>query len=200
MPPSSAIEAAVKTVDYHGVTLDTENNTVLLQNRDAKIDLGGIAKGYIADRMKELLISRGVQNAIINLGGNVLVLGNKPDGSAYHIGIQKPFAEEGTPLAELPLSDASLVSSGIYERYFEKDGKLYHHILNPATGYPVLNNLLGVTIRSPLSVDGDALSTICFALGLNDGLALIESIPDTEAVFITDDYELHPSSGLADAF
>lgn len=200
VPSASNIEAAVKTVDYHSVTIDKENQTVQLQNKDAKIDLGGIAKGYIADRMKDTLLSLGVQNAVINLGGNVLVIGDKPDGSAYHIGIQKPFAEEGTPLAELPLSDMSLVSSGIYERYFEKDGELYHHILDTKTGYPVRNNLLGVTIRSQKSVDGDALSTICFALGLENGLSLIESIPDTEAVFITDDYELHPSSGLADAF
>ncbi len=200
VPAASDIEEAVRTVDYTEVTVDRENCLVQLLNKDARIDLGGIAKGYIADRMKDTLLSHGVENAIINLGGNVLVIGNKPDGSAYHIGIQKPFAGEGTPLAELPLSDMSLVSSGVYERYFEKDGELYHHILDTKTGYPVRNNLLGVTIRSRKSVDGDALSTICFALGLENGLSLIESIPDTEAVFITDDYVLHPSSGLADAF
>lgn len=196
LPSEEAIQGAVKSVDYRKVSIDPDALRVSLQDPDARLDLGGIAKGYIADRMKEELQKYGVKHAIINLGGNVLVLGNRKGGGDYRIGIQKPFAEEGTPITELPLSDGSLVSSGIYERYFEKDGMIYHHILDTKTGYPIRNNLLSVTIRSKKSVDGDALSTICLALGLEEGLSLIETLPDTEAVFITDDYQLHATSGL----
>ncbi len=138
-----------------------------------------------------------MQSALINLGGNVVVLGSKPDGSPFTIGMQKPFDEHGKAIATLSLSDSSLVSSGVYERYFRQDGRLYHHILDPASGYPVENGLLGVTILSGSSMEGDALSTTCFVLGLTEGMKLIESLPDIEAVFITEDYQLHPSSGLS---
>lgn len=124
--------------------------------------------------------------AWINLGGNVLTLGDKPDGSNYNIGIQKPFSDDGTAIASVEVSDETVVSSGVYERYFYVGDNFYHHILNPKTGYPYDNNLLGVTIICPKSVDGDGLSTTCFALGLEDGMKLIESLDDTEAIFITD--------------
>lgn len=133
---------------------------------------------------------------MINLGGNVLTLGDKPDGSNYNIGIQKPFSDDGTAIASVEVSDETVVSSGVYERYFYVGDNFYHHILNPKTGYPYDNNLLGVTIICPKSVDGDGLSTTCFALGLEDGMKLIESLDDTEAIFITDDYELHTTSGI----
>lgn len=119
---------------------------------------------------------------MINLGGNVLTLGDKPDGSNYNIGIQKPFSDDGTAIASVEVSDETVVSSGVYERYFYVGDNFYHHILNPKTGYPYDNNLLGVTIICPKSVDGDGLSTTCFALGLEDGMKLIESLDDTEAI------------------
>ena len=197
LPDPVNIDAALSTVDYREVIVDEKASTVQLLRPGAAIDLGGIAKGYIADRMKETLIEDGVTSAIINLGGNVLVLGEKPDGSAYKVGIQYPFQPEGTAIETLEVKDQSLVSSGCYERYMTIDGILYHHILNTETGWPVDNDLLGVTILSSRSVDGDALSTICYAMGLTDGMALIESLPDTEAVFIKKDETLVPSSGLS---
>lgn len=136
----------------------------------------------------------GIEHAYINLGGNILTLGGKTDGSNFRIGIQKPFAEDGTVMAVLPVSDKSIVSSGNYERYFKKDGKIYHHILDPSTGYPIENNLNQVTIISDKSVDGDALSTTCYALGLDEGLKLIRSMDNIEAVFITDDNTIYKSS------
>ena len=148
----------------------------------------------IADQVKNYLIEEGIEHAYINLGGNILTLGGKTDGSNFRIGIQKPFAEDGTVMAVLPLSDKSIVSSGNYERYFKKDGKIYHHILDPSTGYPIENNLNQVTIISDKSVDGDALSTTCYALGLDEGLKLIRSMDNIEAVFITDDNTIHKSS------
>ncbi len=195
VPSDGQLKTLLPHVDFHNVCI--QNNTVTLTDPDAAVDLGCIAKGYIADRLKEYLTGQEIDSALINLGGNLLVVGNKPDGSAFRLGIQKPFDKEGALVAALPVSDSSLVSSGIYERYFEEDGVLYHHLLNTATGLPERNNLLGVTILSEYSADGDALSTACFLLGLDDGMAYIEALPDTEAVFITEDYALHPSSGLS---
>lgn len=194
IPSEEAIKAALATVDYHCIEID--GNDVTLTNPDARLDLGAIAKGYIADQMKAYLNENDVISGYINLGGNVLVLGPKADGSAYKIGIQKPFDETGASIAAVEVRDETVVSSGVYERCFTVDGVLYHHILDTSTGYPYQNGLLGVTIITKNSVDGDALSTTCFALGLSDGMALIESLPDTEAVFITDDYALHKSSGI----
>ena len=157
------------------------------------INLGAIAKGYIADKMKDYLLEEGVESAIIDLGGNVLCVGQRPDGSPFRIGVQMPFADRSETAAVMEISDKSVVSSGIYERYFEQDGVLYHHILNPSTGYPYENDLVSVTIISDESVDGDGLSTTCFALGLDKGMELINSLPDVQAVFITEDYQLHYS-------
>lgn len=194
VPTDDEIQKALKTVDYKGVTID--GNKVALSNPDSKLDLGGIAKGFIADKMKAYLEENGVESGMINLGGNVLTLGKKADGSSYTIGIQKPFSEDGEAIASVEVADKTVVSSGVYERYYEIGNKFYHHILNPHTGYPYDNHLLGVTIICDDSVDGDGLSTTCFTLGLEDGMALIESLDDVEAIFITDDYELHTSSGI----
>lgn len=198
VPDAAALENALSHVDYHVVRIEEKSSSyvVTLDDPQSMIDLGFIAKGYIADRIKSYLLSKGITSACINLGGNVVTIGNKPDGSAFRIGIQEPFATEGTPIAVASLSDASLVSSGIYERYFYQDDVLYHHILDPATGYPVENDLAGVTILSPGSVEGDALSTTCYCLGLKDGMKLIESLEGVEAVFITKDNSLHYSSGF----
>lgn len=196
LPDAAQLADAVSTVDYENITI--EHNEVRLKNPDTAIDLGGIAKGYIADRMKEYLNENGVTEGTINLGGNVLCIGPKKDDSPYRIGIQKPFDDQGAAAAVIEVTDETVVSSGIYERYITVDDKLYHHILNPATGYPYENNLLGVTIICQNSVDGDGLSTTCFSLGLEKGMELIEGLPDTEAVFITEDYKFHCSSGIGD--
>ena len=128
----------------------------------------------------------------------MLTLGGRYDGSDFRIGIQKPFSEDGTLLGTVSVSDRSVVSSGDYERYFEKDGIIFHHILDPDTGYPVNNDLDQVTIISDRSVDGDALSTTCYVLGLNDGMELIRGLEGVEAVFVTKDGELHTSSSRID--
>lgn len=194
LPDPAALAEAVRHVDYRKVKVD--GNTVTLTDPDAKIDLGGIAKGYIADRLKDYLKSMGIEHALINLGGNMLSLGGRPDGTPFRIGLQKPFASTGTAITSLQVTDQSVVTSGNYERYFRKDGKIYHHILDPRTGYPIQNNLYQVTIISDSSVDGDALSTTCYALGLEKGMKLIESMDGVEAVFVTDDYKIHKSSGV----
>ena len=191
VPDDSLIQAALPKCDYHNISVDRVKNEITLNTDDTAIELGAIAKGYIADRLKDYLVSRNVKSAIINLGGNVLCIGEKPDNSAFKIGIQKPFADRSETIAVMDIRDKSVVSSGIYERCFEQDGTLYHHLLNPETGYPYDNGLIAVTIISNKSVDGDALSTTCFALGLENGMKLAESLDDVQAFFVTSDYEIH---------
>lgn len=188
IPDESEIQEALSHVNYKNISLS--GNEVTLLDPDASIDLGGIAKGYMADQIKAFLIEKNVKNAIIDLGGNILTIGNKPDGLPYQIGIQKPFANQGQPITSVAISDSSAVSSGVYERYFEYEGRIYHHILNTDTGFPYENGLYGVTILSKNSVDGDALSTSVFALGLEDGMKLIQSLEGIEALFITDTFEI----------
>lgn len=189
VPSSDAIAQAVSHVDYTKV--DIQDNTVTLEDPEAGIDLGAIAKGYIADQVKTYLKKQGINHAIINLGGNVDVIGTKPDGSKYNIGIQKPFDESGEAITSVQLKDQTVVTSGIYERYFKKNGKLYHHILDPRTGYPCENNLYSVSIITDSSTKADALSTTCFLLGYEKGMELIQSMDGVEAIFITDDEKVH---------
>ena len=194
VPSADAIAQAVSHVDYTKV--DIQDNTVTLEDPEAGIDLGAIAKGYIADQVKTYLKKQGVKHAIINLGGNVDVIGTKPDGSKYNIGIQKPFDESGEAITSVQLKDQTVVTSGIYERYFKKNGKLYHHILDPRTGYPCENNLYSVSIITDSSTEADALSTTCFLLGYEKGMELIQSMDGVEAIFITDDGKVHRTDGI----
>ena len=200
IPPDSSIQEALSHVDYHAIQIDENAKTVTLTDPEASLDLGFIAKGYIADKMQALLRSLDVEHALLDLGGNILAVGGKPDEKGnttdFRIGVRKPFTEDGETLLALPVTDKSVVSSGNYERYFEKDGVLYHHILDTRTGYPVQNHLFQVTILSDSSLEGDALSTTCYVLGLEKGMQLIERTPHVEAVFVTDDDQLHYSSGF----
>lgn len=193
IPEDSEIQNAAAKVDYRNLVL--KGNTLTFLSPDTTIDLGSIAKGFIADRLKEYLVGQGVKSAIINLGGNVLCIGEQPNGSPFRIGLQAPFEERNTIYANLEINDLSVVSSGVYERHFVVDGKNYHHLLNPKTGYPYDNGLISVTILSPRSVDGDALSTTCFSLGLDKGLDLVNSMDGIYAFFMTEDKEVHYSDG-----
>lgn len=198
VPDPELLKEALAHVGYEKLSL--KGDQVSFLDDQTMIDLGAIAKGYIADKLKAFLEENQVTSATIDLGGNILCIGDKPDGSPFRIGIRRPFDDPGTPMLVVPVSGWSVVTSGIYERCFEENGRLYHHILNPATGYPCENNLLSVTILSEHSTDGDALSTACFSLGLDKGMDLIDSLEDIYAVFITDDYEVHYSEGLTDRF
>ena len=188
VPSETDITEALSHVNYKNIVI--EGNTVTLTDPLAAIDLGGIAKGYMADQLKEYLLSEGVTSAIINLGGNVLTIGSKPDGNAFHIGIQKPFDKQNATITSVQVKDYSVVTSGSYERYFKVNDTIYHHILNTDTGYPCDNELLSVTILSEKSIDGDALSTSCFALGLEKGQKLIKSLENIDAIFVTKDFEI----------
>lgn len=188
IPSQASIEKALSHVNYKNIVID--GNSVYLKDKETAIDLGGLAKGYMADTLKEYLISEGITSALINLGGNVLTIGSKPDGTAFQIGIQKPFDEENQAITSVSATDTSVVTSGSYERYFKTDNKLYHHIIDTETGYPCDSGLLSVTILSDSSVAGDALSTACFALGVQKGTQLIEQLEGVEALFINENYEI----------
>lgn len=196
LPDEDALAEALTHVGYENVELD--GTTVTLTDPNAAIDLGGIAKGYIADCLKDYLVSQGVECGLIDLGGNILTVGRRPDGKEFTIGIRRPFSSATDLIGTVTVDGKSVVTSGTYERYFELDGVLYHHILDPEDGYPFDNGLTSVTILSSQSVDGDALSTACFTLGLEDGMELVKSLDGIEAMFITEDMELHKSSGFPD--
>ncbi|MCR4612210.1 MAG: FAD:protein FMN transferase [Lachnospiraceae bacterium] len=196
-PPSQ--EEINNALGFNYKNIEIDGNKVRLLTEKEQLDLGGIAKGYIADKMKEYLTSQGINQGVINLGGNVVCLDKKNNDEDYKIGIQRPFDESGTPMCAINVSNKSVVTSGDYQRYFEYNGKKYHHIIDVKTGYPADNDLDSVTIINNSSTAGDALSTIAFLYGLDKGMSFIESIPDTEAIFITKDGNLHKTSGITDA-
>ena len=200
IPEKGKLAEAVKLVDYTKLSLNKENLTAKLEVEGMKVDLGAIAKGYAADEVARVLKENGVEHAIINLGGNVLTIGGNPNGNPWRIGIQDPFNPRGDFLGVVPIKDQTVVTSGTYERYFEENGKKYHHILNTVTGYPTENNLYSVSIVTDKSIDGDGLSTTSLLLGLDEGMKLIESIENVEAIFITADKKVYVSSGLKKDF
>lgn len=189
VPPEAMIQGALRKVDGSAVHVEEEDGAWYLafDRPDTMIDLGALVKGWAADRLAEYLKENGVSSGLINLGGNVLALGAKTDGSAWKVGIQKPFEQDIVDVVEV--TDQSVVTSGVYERCFEADGILYHHILDPATGYPVSGGLWGVSIISDSSLTGDAMSTVCLLLGKEEAMDLIRHTEGVRAVFVDD--ELH---------
>lgn len=180
-PANDELDKVLAHVDYRN--LEFNNGSVRLKDPNAMLDLGFIAKGYIGDKIKEYLVSKNVRSAIINLGGNVVTIGEKPDGTPYTIGIMDPFNQAET-IDTVSVSNRCVITSGTYERAFLHEGVLYHHILNPVTGMPIDNGLVSVTILSDDAVTGDALSTTCLLLGKEKGLEFLKSFENTEAVFI----------------
>jgi len=195
-PDENELAEKLALVNYENIEL-TPGGGVILKN-GARVDLGSIAKGYITDVLADNLRERGVESAIIDLGGNIYALGKK-NNKNWKVGIQKPFAQDGELLGYFEISDRSVVTSGTYQRYFEQDGRIYHHILNPLTGYPAESGLMSVSVVSASSTDADAFSTACLLLGLDKAIALIEETPDTEAVFVADTGEVFYSSGVGNS-
>lgn len=201
-PDQSEIDDALQHIDFRKVVLDESNQSVFLEDEKMELDLGAIAKGYMTDKVQELFESKGVTTAIIDLGGNVYVMGGSParDGKVWNVGIQDPFGERGKSIGSTQQTERSIVTSGIYERNLEVDGQIYHHLMDPQTGYPFTNEIAGVSIISDQSVDGDALSTLVFGLGIEQGLDYINSRDDIEAVFVSKDKEIYLSEGLKTNF
>ncbi len=192
LPDAEALAEAASRVNWRALQL--EGNTVTLP-AGMMIDLGGIAKGYIGDAVRAYLENRGITSAVLAFGGNIVTIGTKPDGKLWKIGVQDIDGPAMESMLVLQMGGGSAVTSGNYERGFELDGVLYHHILEPATGWPVQNSLASVTILGDSSAMGDGLSTAAFVLGEEKGLALIESMKDTEAIFILKDRTVITTSG-----
>ena len=202
IPNAQVLAEAMRHVDYSKVEID--GNTVRLADPKMELDLGGIAKGYIADRVTAFLEEKGVRSAIVDLGGNIVALGGKArsmlDTEAgetdFRIGIKDPQSESGALLGTLPASNLTVVTSGTYERYFITDGKKYHHILDSETGYPTDTDVLSATIIAGKghSVDCDGLSTTCLAMGIENALELVNSIEGVEAILVDKDGKVHQTS------
>lgn len=187
MPTDDQRLAALPLVDDSVITLG-ENNTVTLP-AGMEIDLGGIAKGYIADKVAEMLRGK-ASGVILSLGGNVYVLGTKPDGTTYNVGIQDPDGNSGSVMAVVNTTNRSVVTSGIYERQFVKDGVIYHHILDPVDGLPSRSDLASATIVAESSMDADALATACIVLGREKALQLLAEL-GAEGVLVTRDRQVY---------
>ncbi|MBO3755520.1 FAD:protein FMN transferase [Streptococcus suis] len=199
-PSDEEIKAALPFINYKDITLDKEKKTVFIKE-GMMLELGAISKGYIADKVRELFASKGITTAIINLGGNVVVMGDSPTTqNGWNVGVQDPDQVRGATVGSVPGTHDSVVTSGIYERYLEVDGVKYHHILDPKTGYPVENDISGVTVFSKTSIQGDALSTTLFLLGVEKGLDFINQMDGVEAVFIDKERGVHLSDGLKESF
>lgn len=200
VPTDEQIKSSLSKIDYRKIVLDESKKTVFLKDKSMVIDLGAIAKGYVADVIKDILVQNDVKSAIVNLGGNVYAHGSK-NGKDFKVGIRDPFSQDMNKyLGIYKAQDSTIVTSGVYERFFEKDGKRYHHILSTKTGYPVDNELVAVVIITKNSMQADALSTTAFAMGLQDGMFLIEELKDVEAIFITNDKQIFKTSGVKEQF
>ena len=200
VPSKNEIEKAKKFVNYNDLETDKAKKAVRLNKENQSIDLGGVAKGFAADEIRDILVSNNIKNAIIDLGGNIFALGNKQNGMAWNIGIQDPLATSGEHMGIISVFNKSVVTSGNYERFFEANGKRYHHILDPRTGHPSESGVISATIISDNSIDGDALTTCAYVMGLETGYELIESLDGVDAIFITEDKRVFTTSGIKDNF
>ena len=198
VPLKTEIDEAVQLVDYRNVELNEAEQTVFLKTKGMTLDLGGIAKGFAGDVVAELLKSKGVKHATVDLGGNLVTVGSKPDGNDWKVGIQTPFGQNGDYFAILSMPENAIVTSGIYQRYFEENGTIYHHIMNTHTGYPVNNHLVSVSVVCKSSMRADALAK-SLTFGVKKGLRFIENQPGVEAIFVTDTDEVYVTQGLKGA-
>lgn len=198
VPSSAEIQRRLRLMDYSQVVLDAPTQTVYLKQVGMQLDLGAIAKGYFADQLIQQFQQAGVTSAIVNLGGNVKLLGPNPlttDGR-WEVGVQAPQAIRGIPVLQVQMPARTVVTSGIFERYFKVGTQMYHHILDPQTGFPVQNQVDQVTIITEQSELAEVLATVGYFKGPQAGAALIEQYPKTEAVFIDHQQQIFVTSGL----
>lgn len=193
-PSDRQLQQALPAINYRHVKIDPQNSTIEFLRQGVRIDLGGIAKGYAVDRSMEIMQSAGVENAIVSAGGDSRVIGKHWD-RPWNVGIRHPRNRDSI-VSMIPLENSAISTSGDYERYFDEDGERYHHILNPGTGKST-HEVHSSSIIGAVATDTDALSTSVFVLGVNEGLQLINSLPDTEAIIIDNHGQMHYSAGLA---
>lgn len=193
LPESEEIEEICKLCNWRDVELDEATYSVFLPKVGMALDLGGIGKGYAAEQVLE---SFPASHALINLGGDILVSGGKPNGSAWSLGLQDPFAAQGVHFMIIEGKDIAVVTSGPYERYFEQNGIRYHHILDTATGYPSETGISSVSIIARDPMLADALATAVYVMGKEQGMRLINELDGVEAVLVTQEGTVIVSAGF----
>jgi thiamine biosynthesis lipoprotein len=195
IPTSKELEETLKTVDCEDIEISSDEISI---KEEMIIDLGSIVKGYASDLLYNFLEEKGIHGSIINLGGNIMTQGSKPKDEPFVIGLKSPELEKANEvIATIELKEPkAVITSGINQRYFQEDGKLYHHIFNAKDGYPVYNELGSVTIISDSGIQSDALSTLVFIKGLEEGIEYVENLDNVEAIFITKEKEIYLTSGI----
>jgi len=200
IPEQYEIDKRLKLVNYKDVILNESNSSVMLRKEKQALDLGGIAKGFAADEIRDIFYKYNIKSALIDLGGNIFAFESKEDGTPWRVGIQDPFKARGEFMGVLSVRNKSVVTSGNYEKYFTQGGKRFHHIIDPKTGYPSVSKIISATIISDNSIDGDGLSTGVYIIGIDKAMALIECISGVDAIFITEDKKTYVTSGIKDIF
>jgi len=192
-PDADTVKEEVGRIDYRLVTLDDEKQTIFFEKEGVRINLGGIAKGYVVDRGADILRAAGVEHGIVTAGGDSRLIGDRR-GKPWVIGVRDP-RQEGQVAISIPLQDEAVSTSGDYERYFIEDGVRYHHILSPSSGEPA-SGVHSATVFGPDAVLTDALSTSVFVMGVDEGLKMIACLPDYESIVIDSEGRIYYSSGL----
>lgn len=199
VPTQEEIDAQLANIDIDKLAVDTNNHTATLEQEGMAIDLGGIAKGYATDKIVELFQKNGVESGFFSLGGNVYLIGHKENGDKWKTALANPL-NTNSYVGMITGTDTSIITSGGYQRYFEENGRKYHHIIDPSTGYPAESGLISVTIICESGAKGDCLSTALFIMGLEKSLELWRESDDFEAIFITEDGRLIATEGIATDF
>ncbi|MDN5204515.1 FAD:protein FMN transferase [Fulvivirgaceae bacterium BMA10] len=194
LPDPDLVKNSVARIDFKNIMLDPEKGTVFLKEKGMKIGFGAIGKGYAANKAKSIMLSLGIQNGLVNAGGDLIAWGKKADGSDWQIGIANPKDKEGI-FSWLTINEMAVVTSGDYERFVMFDGKRYAHIIDPRTGYPV-SETKSVTIICPDAELADALATSVFVLGEKQGLNLINQLKGIECLIVNKDDEIKTSDNL----
>lgn len=199
VPTQEEIDAQLANIEINELTVDLNNHMATLGKEGMAIDLGGIAKGYATDRIVEIFKENGVESGFFSLGGNVYLIGHKENGDKWKTALANPLTADNY-VGMIKGTDTSIITSGGYQRYFEEDGKKYHHIIDPSTGYPAESGLVSVTIICASGAKGDCLSTALFIMGLEESLELWRESDDFEAIFITEDGRVVATEGIAEDF
>lgn len=196
VPSSNVIAELLPHVNYKKIQIDS--NAIASIDPDMEIDLGSVTKGYTSDQLISLFRDNGVENAIVSLGGNVQTLGTKPDGNPWKVAIRDPFSDEYA--AALSITDKAVITSGNYERFFEENGKRYHHIMDPSTGAPSENGIASVTIIADSGTKADALSTALFVMGIDKASEYWRKDTGFDVIFITTDGQMYITPGIKSSF
>ena len=200
VPTADTVESLLKLADASQIIYDENSRKISFGREGMKIDLGGIAKGYTSSRIMDIYKENNISSGLVNLGGNVQALGTKPDGSKWRVAVQSPDDTEDY-LGILSVEDKAVITSGGYERYFEQDGKTYHHIIDPKTGYPAENGLTSVTVVSEDGTLADVLSTSLFIMGKDKAIEFWRAHSDEfDIIMLTDEGKLYVTEGIQDDF